>query len=326
MEHWSVNEAAAAIVENEVIPLADRLNIEIHRLNNGATVIDMGIKAKGGFRAGKYFAEIGMGGLGKLRYMMMKSKDLLLPGLQCTTENPDICELSSYCAATLVKWKESSQVVSGPIRAIRRSDHFSEKVPYTDPHPQKAVCGVQTTEMPDEELTDNIAGVCGISADRIYIMAARTGCMTGAVQVCARNVEQSLPTVADRGFDMSQILEGNATTPLICVVDDEDIALGRVNDCLIYGQETNLTVSCEDGAIENMLEDIPFSKNTAVYGIPFQKLFESCDRNWKNCPREWDAPCRINFFNVNTGRMFCTGRVNKEILKEGFLGAGGYVR
>lgn len=54
MKHWSVNEAAADILEREVIPKADRLNIGVIHLKNGATVLDMGIHCKGGFRAGKY--------------------------------------------------------------------------------------------------------------------------------------------------------------------------------------------------------------------------------------------------------------------------------
>ena len=55
MKHWSVNEKAAEIIEQEILPRADRLNIGVSVLKNGATVLDMGIHCKGGFRAGKYF-------------------------------------------------------------------------------------------------------------------------------------------------------------------------------------------------------------------------------------------------------------------------------
>jgi|GEM_PF-522650 len=325
MEHWSVNEKAAALLETEVIPKADRLNIEVYRLKNSAVVLDMGVRAKGGFRAGKYFAEVGMGGLGKLTFCMIPVSGYLMPALQVTTENTTVCEMASYVAATKVPWRGSMQVVSGPVRSIRATDGFAKAVDYRDENPAKAVAGVQTTELPDEELAESISETCGISTDRLYIMAARTGCMVGAIQVCARNVEQSLPTVYDRGFSMDQIVEGNAVTPLVSVVDDEDIAYGRVNDCLIYGQETNLTVRCEDRELTDILDGIPFSKNRDVYGIPFQKLFAGCDRNWANVPRDWDAPCRINFFNAATGHAFTTGRLNEETLKMAFLGNGGTV-
>lgn len=323
MEHWSVNEAAANIIEREILPEADRLNIGVIRLADGATVLDMGIHCKGGFRAGKYFAEVGMGGLGRLSYSMIQLERYLVPGLRVFTENPGVCEMASYVAATRVPWKGDLQVISGPVRSILGSDSFAQAVSYRDPNPSRAVAGVQTTVLPDEELAESISRVCGIAPDRLYIMAARTGCMVGAVQVCARNVEQAMPTVADRDFSMDQILEGNATTPLVSVVDDEGIAYGRVNDCLIYGQETNLTVRCQDQDIVSILDDIPFSKNTDVYGTPFQVLFERCKNNWAYVPRDWDAPCKINFFNVTTGNSFTTGRINDRTLEEAFLGEGG---
>lgn len=323
MSHYSVNEAAAQILEQEVLPNARRLNIRVLTLKNGAVVLDMGIESKGGFRAGKYFAEIGMGGLGKLSYRMMKLEHYWVPGLQVVAEDPGICEMSAYVAATRVPWHGEQQVISGPVRAILGSDPFAQAVDYRDPAPRKAVAGVQTERLPDEELAESIAAVCGIAPEKLYIMAARTGCMVGAVQVCARNVEQAMPTVHDRGFSMEQILEGNATTPLCCVVDDEAIAYGRVNDCLIYGQEANLTVRCRDEEITAMLDDIPFSKNTDVYGTPFQQLFDRCGNNWAYVPREWDAPCRINFYNVTTGHCFTTGQLHMAALEEAFLGEGG---
>lgn len=323
MKHWSVNEAAADIIECEILPKADRLNIEIVMLNNGAIVLDMGIHAKGGFRAGKYFAEIGMGGLGKLSYGMIRLENYHVPGLRVFTENPGVCEMASYVAFTRVLWKGNQQVISGPVRSILGSDAFARSVEYRDPNPRKAVAGVQTTEMPDEELSYNIAAACGTSPDRLYIMAARTGCMTGAVQVCARNVEQAMPSVYDRGFSISQIIEGNASTPLVSVVDDEAVAYGRVNDCLIYGQETNLTVSCRDEDIIGILDGLPFSKNTDIYGTPFQELFALCGSNWANVPRDWDAPCKINFFNVTTGNAFSTGKIGYAPLEKAFLGDGG---
>lgn len=323
MEHWSVNAAAVQMVEQEVLPNAQRLNIQVHTLANGATVLDMGIHAKGGFRAGKYFAEIGMGGLGKLTYQRVEIGKYQMPGLQVVTENPAVCEMSSYVARVGVPWKGGIQVISGPMRAILRPDDFSQAVDYCDPNPAKTVCGVQTSDMPDEALAEEISKICGLRPDQIYIMAARTGCMVGAVQVCARNVEQSMPTVFDRGFAMSQILQGNAITPVACVVDDEDIAYGRVNDCLIYGQETNLTVSCDDHDIQAMLDDIPFSKNDDVYGTPFQDLFARCGKSWALVPRDWDAPCRINFFNVKTGHSYTTGALCNPVLEQAFIGDGG---
>lgn len=324
-QHYSVNEAAAAIIEREILPHPQRLNIEVHTLKNGAVVLDMGIQCKGGFLAGKLFSEIGMGGLGETSYHMLPLGEYLVPGLRVFTEDPGVCEMSSYIARTLVPWKGRTQVVSGPVRAILGSDDFAQAVSYRDPDPRKAVAGVQTEDMPDEELAELIGKACGIAPERLYIMAARTGCMTGAVQISARNVEQSMPTLYDRGLPMEVVLEGNATSPIVSVPDDELTAYGRVNDCLIYGQETNLYVRCDDDVLDRMLEDIPFSKNTDIYGTPFQELFARCGNSWANVPRDWDAPCRINFFNVDSGRSCSVGQIGTQPLIAAFLGNGGYV-
>ena len=325
MSHYSVNEAAAALIEKEILPQPQRLNVEVHQLKNGAVVLDMGIHCKGGFVAGKLFSEIGMGGLGQTSFHMLPLGEYLVPGLRVFTEDPGVCEMSSYIARTQVNWRGRVQVVSGPVRAILGSDDFAQAVSYRDPNPRKAVAGVQTEDLPDEELAQLIGEACGIDPGRLYIMAARTGCMTGAVQISARNVEQSMPTLYDRGLPMEVVLEGNATSPIVSVPDDELVAYGRVNDCLIYGQETNLYIDCDEQVLEKMLPDIPFSKNTEIYGTPFQELFARCQNSWANVPRDWDAPCRINFFNVASGKSCSVGQIGTQVLIASFLGEGGYV-
>ena len=326
MTHWSVNEQAAEILEKEVIPNQERLHIDVFRLKNGATVLDMGIRAKGGFRAGRYFVEAGMGGLGRLRYQMLPVGDLQMPGLTVTADAPVIAEMSSYVAATKVQWKGKTQVISGPVRAIRRTDGFAASVPYEDLHPKRAVAGVQTESMPDEELAERIAETCGIDPDRLYIIAARTGCIVGAVQVCARNIEQTLPSLNDQGFRMKWIKEGMAATPIEGIVDDEETAYGRVNDCLIYGQETVLSVEVpSDEKITEILQRLTFDKNTGIFGTPFGTLFASCDRNWANVPREWDAPCKVIFFSKKSGKCYVTGSINSEVLTKDFLGEGDWI-
>jgi Methenyltetrahydromethanopterin cyclohydrolase len=60
----SVNRNAMRIVK-EVIDRADDLNVRVLRTSNGATVIDMGVKAPGGWDAALKFVVISLGGLGR---------------------------------------------------------------------------------------------------------------------------------------------------------------------------------------------------------------------------------------------------------------------
>ena len=55
-------------------------------------------------------------------------------------------------------------------------------------------------------------------------------------------------------------------------------------------------------------------------GTPFEELFARSGRNWAHVPRDWDAPCRINFFNLRTGRAFSAGHIDPEPMVRDLLG------
>lgn len=322
-EMFSVNENARAILEREVIPNAERLRIGVTKLSNGATVLDMGIRYPGGFTAGRYFAEAGLGGMGTLSFGKMKLSEHIVPTVKIKVTAPEISEMASHVAHWVVSYGGESVVISGPVRAIRGADKFARAVSYRDGASESGVGCIQTENLPDEGLTDLIAEGAGIRPENLYILAARTGTIVGAIQVCARNVEQSLPTLFARGFPMENVVEACGVTPMVSVVDDEQIAYGRVNDCLIYGQESHIYVRCRDEEIIPMLDHIPFSKNTEIYGTQFQPLFASCGRSWANVPRDWDAPCKVNFINLTTGHLFSAGKIGYHTLERSFLGDGG---
>jgi methenyltetrahydromethanopterin cyclohydrolase len=322
---FSLNDNAREILEKKVMPNAEKLRIGTTRLKCGALVIDMGIQYPGGFLAGRLFVEACLGGMGQLSFGKMKLEPHIVPAVKVKVTMPDISEMASHVASLKVPWRGKTAVLSGPGRSLKGEDHFAASVSYRDRKAGSAVFCIQTEDLPDDELAETIVRETGAEAQNLYLIAARTGCITGAIQVCARNVEQVLPTLHDRDFPMEYIVEANGITPLISITDDEKTAWGRVNDCLIYGQESNIYVRCEDKAIRAMLSDIPFSKNTGVYGIPFYDLFAQCDWSWANVPRDWDAPCKVNFINLATGNIFTTGAIGYSTLERSFMGNGGVV-
>jgi methenyltetrahydromethanopterin cyclohydrolase len=322
---FSLNDNARDILEKRVIPNAEKLRIGTQRLRSGALVIDMGIRYPGGFLAGKLFVEACLGGMGQLSFGTRKLESHIVPAVKIKVTMPDISEMASHVASLKVPWRGKTVVLSGPGRSLKGEDRFAAAVSYRDRKAGSAVFCIQTEDLPDDELVETIVSETGAQAENLYLIAARTGCITGAIQVCARNVEQVLPTLHDRGFPMECIAEANGITPLISITDDEKTAWGRVNDCLIYGQESNIYVRCEDEAIRAMLSDIPFSKNTDVYGVPFYDLFERCDWLWANVPRDWDAPCKVNFINLMTGNIFTAGAIENAALERSFMGNGGVI-
>ncbi len=318
--NFSLNRNAVRLLKEKVIPHAQALDVGVIKLANGSTVLDMGINFPGGWLAGKYFVEVGLGGLGQLSFGKMQLKNYMVPSVRVQVTYPAVAEMAAHVAYWKIRYKGQNVVISGPIRSITGTDIFARAVDYRDTAAGEAVALLQTTELPDEGLADYLAKEAGILPENLYILAAKTATIVGAIQVCARNVEQTLPTLYDRGFPMEYVVQANAVAPVVSVVDDEEIAYGRVNDCLIYGQETNVFVRCSDEEIIRMLKDIPFSKNEDVYGTQFQELFALCNKDWAQVPRDWDAPCKVNFYNLVTGNTFSTGKIGYEVLEKSFLG------
>lgn len=321
--NYSINETAVRIVEEKLFPHMDALGITACTLPCGAVVLDMGIRAKGGFLAAKYFTEAGLGGLGELTYRTMEVGNQLLPVAAVHVDRPVLAELGAHDSFLYIDWDGAKCSVAGPIRAVHGADPYAAPVPYRDPDAKKVVATIQTDRPPDDKLLEAVAQAAGVYAKDIYLLAARTGTLTGAAQVCARNVEQSMPSLLDHGFPMETIVQACGYAPIPAVVDDEMLAYGRVNDGLIYGQETDLYVDCDDAEIERLVEILPFRKNQDVYGTPFETLFAQCGYLWRNVPRRWDAPCKVNFFNLRTGHSFLIGTLHYGVLERAFLGTNG---
>jgi methenyltetrahydromethanopterin cyclohydrolase len=324
LENYSINDAAAALIESEMRPCQEALQIRFHTYRCGATVIDMGVHEKAGFLAAKYFTEISMAGLGELRYVKTNIGGRLFPAAAVYVDHPVIAELSSHSAIGRVSHCGVEKNFSGPVRG-KVHDGYSKMAGYRDDKTEKAVIAYQINYLPSESLVELLAEKAQVRPENLYLMAARTGTLVGSVQISARTVEQTLPTLVDKEFPMEYVVSAMAMAPIVAVVDDELEAYGRVNDALIYGQETNITVDCEDAAVTSLLPRLTMNQeiNAEVYGMSFKEIFARCNNDWCQVPRSWDAPSRINFYNLRTGSSFTTGAHNSAVLQAAFYGEKG---
>ncbi len=330
LRHYSINDRGANLIERELRPNQRELQIHFYTHQNGATVIDMGVKEKAGFLAAKYLTEISLGGFGRLRFTKAKIGGRYFPAVAVYTDYPMLAELAGHCAFWRVAHCGAVKNLSGPVRSRPAAlDDYSRATGYVDTASEKAIAVYQIDYLPSEAFVARLAAAAGVRPENFYLMVARTGTMTGAVHIAARNVEQTMPTLLDKGFPVDKVVYAMGMAPIVAVNDDELEAYGRVNDALIYGQETNLAVDCGDGEIERVLDNLTMDQagNTDVYGTCFKEIFASCGNNWVNLPREWDAPSKINFYNLRTGRAFTTGKHGTDVLLRGFMGEnGGIVR
>lgn len=318
---YSLNNMAAKIVEEQIIPNAEALNCEVLKLSNGATVIDMGINVKGGWKAAKLFTDSCCGGMGELVYQSMYVGKHLVPTTVIQVDKPDVTQLGSHIAGLYVPYRGKNQPISGPLRSIVSTDHWSDRVAYRDTEAKKAVGHAQITTLPDEELTELICDRIHMSPKDLYLMAAPTSCVVGAVQIVARNLEQAFATTGDHlDFPVNSVVQAIGYSPVISIEDDEIIAMGRVNDGLIYGQESVFYMDCEDDDILRFADSLPMCKNETVWGIPFEDMFREAGSDWAKVPRDYDAPCKVNFVNIRTNHFFPIGALHYGVLERDFMG------
>lgn len=318
---YSLNNMAAKIVEEQIIPNASSLNCEVHTLSNGATIIDMGINVKGGWKAAKLFTDSCCGGMGELVYQSMYIGKHIVPTTVIQIDKPDVTQLAAHIAGLYLPYKGKNQPISGPLRSIMSSDHWSDRVSYRDKSAKKAVGHVQITSLPDEELTELICDNIHMNPKDLYLIASPTATVVGAVQVVARNLEQVFATLGDHlDFPINNIIQAIGYSPVISIEDDEVIAMGRVNDGLIYGQESVIYIDCEDEVILKFADQLPMCKNSAVWGIPFEEMFRKADSDWAKVPRDYDAPCKVNFVNMRTNHTFYIGAIHYGVLERDFMG------
>ncbi|MEM1525223.1 MAG: methenyltetrahydromethanopterin cyclohydrolase, partial [Nitrososphaerales archaeon] len=93
----SVNKIAFKIVQ-EMINKSVELGIIVEKVENEATIIDAGIKARGGYLAGKYMTEVCLGGLADVSLTLANYGGLTLPTICVASDYPSIALLGSQYA------------------------------------------------------------------------------------------------------------------------------------------------------------------------------------------------------------------------------------
>ena len=317
---FSINQDAVKIVKEKIIPNSKKLQCDVLHLKNGATVIDMGLSARGGYVAGKLFVEATLGDMGHVDFGGFTLGEINLLSIDVYIDEPQTATLSSqFSGWDLSDGYEKGTITpigSGPARAIYR-DFGSLGWPYQDIH-HETVFAVQTTDMPDEAMAEDIAKKCGLSTENIYILATTTGSMTGVIQVCSRSVEASMFCMLQKKIPLEAVMSGMGTSPIPPATSDELIAMDRVNTALMYGCTVRYLVDCEDSDIEKFLEVAPFSASPR-FGEHFLDLFEEGNRNFNEVDKSIHTVACYEITNFRTGRTFRAGELREDMLKKSFF-------
>ena len=309
----SINERAVEIVRRMIADAA-ALELAVTRLPNGATVVDAGVEVPGSLEAGRLFAEICLGGLGKVCFCQLDFDGLGLPGVSVSVSHPPVACMAAQYAGWAVKKDKFFAMGSGPARALRRGEPFFERLDYRD-QADVAVLALEGRKLPPEEASEKVADRCKVSPDHLYLMVAPTASLVGSVQVAARVVETGMHKMLEVGFDIDPVLAGFGTCPLAPIAGDDLQAIGRTNDAVLYGGRAWYTVQMDDAQIEQTIELLP-SSASRDYGTSFYDLFQRYDGDFYKIDPLLFSPAEVHINNVRSGHTFHAGEVNVEMVRE----------
>jgi len=313
----SVNSQAMLIVE-QMVAQADTLGISVSRLPGGARVLDLGVQAPGGLQAGKYLAEVCMGGLGQVTFLPLDFGSFWLPGVGVSVDWPAIGCMAAQYAGWAIKREKFFAMGSGPARALAVVEPLYEKLAYKD-EADVAVLVLEGRQMPTDEVAAYIAGKCRVDPGNLTLLIAPTASLAGSIQISARVVETGLHKLVELGFDVRQVLSGYGTAPIAPVDKDDLHAIGRTNDCVLYGGQVYYTVRADDAGLAALIERIP-SVASSDYGQPFYRLFKQYGGDFYKIDPMLFSPAMVTINNVASGKSYRAGRLNPEVLGASLLG------
>ena len=162
----SVNELALDIFE-ELAEYPEDYNVEFHQFDNGARLVDCGVKTKGGYLAGKRFTEICMGGLAEVTFRNGNINGVPMPFIDINTDFPAISCLGSQKAGWTVKVGNFFAMGSGPARALSlMPKHTFEVIEYEDDCDCAVIC-LESDKLPTEDVMEEIAKKCDVDVENV---------------------------------------------------------------------------------------------------------------------------------------------------------------
>jgi methenyltetrahydromethanopterin cyclohydrolase len=283
----------------------------------GATIIDAGVKAPGGFQAGKIFTELCLGAAGKAQLGFKTYGDMALFSVTISSDHPAIAMLGSQFAGWRIKEPDGGIAIgSGPARALalKPKDVF-EEIGYKDNF-DKAVVTLETNSLPSDALIEKVSAACNIKPENLIAVAAPTASLAGLTQVTGRVVEVGIHKLRTLGLNPKTIKYASGYAPIPPQCPEFEEAMARTNDAILYGGTVYCVVDYDDEeALKKIVEQAP-SKMSKDYGKPFLQIFREADRDFYKIDHNLFAPAALILNSAKTGKVFKAGEINQKVLSQ----------
>jgi methenyltetrahydromethanopterin cyclohydrolase len=309
----SLNERAWTIADR-MTAQADELRVAVRTLENGARVIDAGIDVPGGFGAGLALAEICMGGLGHVTYAPLVIGGESWPGVHVWTDQPAVSCMASQYAGWAIHVEKYMAMGSGPLRAHARVEReLFAKLGYEE-RASRGVLVLETRTPPTEAVAAWVGQKAGLDPARLTFVVAPTASVAGGVQIAARIIETGLHKMDTLGFDLKKIVGAIGTAAVPPVAKNDLRAIGRTNDCILYGGQAHYTVQADDAELAALVPKIPASASRD-YGTPFYETFKRYGGDFYKIDPLLFSPAEVWITSAGSGKTYHAGRLNPDVLR-----------
>src|SRR5262245_2928965 len=293
---------------------AKEWQLAVHRLASGARVIDAGIDAVGGLAAGIALAEMCMGGLGHVSLTSLPVEGQVWPGVQVWTDHPAESCMASQYAGWAIDPAGYFAMGSGPLRAKAGVEQeLFAKLGYVE-DAARGVLVLEGRTLPTADVAGWIAAKAGIPATALTLVIAPTASIAGGVQIVARVLETGLHKMDTIGFDVTRVVSAFGSAPRPPIARSDMRAIGRTNDCILYGGLARYVVRAEDDELAELAERLP-ATTSPDYGTPFYDIFKRYDNDFYKIDPMLFSPAEVSLASMTTGRTFHAGRINPEVLR-----------
>jgi methenyltetrahydromethanopterin cyclohydrolase len=307
-----MNELASEIADG-MEEHAALLRVKSTTLPGGAKVIDAGVETEGGYDAGLALSEICMGGLGNVAYTPVQIEGQAWPGVTVWTDHPAVSCMASQYAGWAISVEKYFAMGSGPLRAHARVEReLFEKLGYAE----EATRGVLVLEgrvLPTDAVAEWVAQKARLQPSQITFVIAPTASLAGGVQISARILETGLHKIETLGFDVRRVVSAMGTAPIPPIAKNDLRAIGRTNDCILYGGQARYTIRAGDDELAELAPKVPASASHD-YGTAFYDIFQRYQGDFYKIDPLLFSPGEVWLTSAETGRTFHAGHLNGEVL------------
>ena len=304
----------ARALADRMVERADELRLAVTTLGNGARVIDAGVSVPGGYGAGLAMAELCMGGLGHVEIASVSIGGERWPGVHVWTDHPAVSCMASQYAGWALTPEGYFAMGSGPLRAHARVEkELFEKLGYGE-QADHGVLVLEGRTPPTDEVAAWVAGKSGLDPSALTFVIAPTASLAGGVQISARVLETGLHKMETLGFDVRRVVSAVGTAPIPPTAKNDLRAIGRTNDCILYGGQARYTVQGDDDELAELAAKLPATASSD-YGAPFYDTFKRYDHDFYKIDPLLFSPAEVWLTSATSGRTFHAGRLNPSVLR-----------